>query len=212
MRAGLVVLITAVAIALPTAVAAQVDPGRALQLAPSQPVAPGGPQGPADGPRPESMVRVAPPWALDIADQGTLNPKAGGFGRDVWRGRNRSEILALSDRIRTRAASPAMRPLTERLLLTDADRPPLAEPGRRPLRAARAGLHAELTLARRMHVAAGNAESGRTVGLALAVRGEAGRQRAAPEPVAATVAAPGGIGLAGSARAIASAAAWARRP
>ena len=144
------VLITAAGIALPAAVSAQAGPGRPLSLVPgpSPSPAPADTPDPGDGPASGSTVRTAPLGALDIAGQGTLTPQAGGFDRDLWRGLNRPEILALIDRIPTRAASPAMRRLTERLLLTDADLPPPTRlPGEGSLLAARAEVLADLGLA-----------------------------------------------------------------
>ncbi|MDA0702516.1 MAG: hypothetical protein O3A96_04650, partial [Proteobacteria bacterium] len=49
---------------------------------------------------------------------GTLNDRNGGLGGDMWAGSDRTLVEALLIRLPTAAASPAMRDMMRRLLLT----------------------------------------------------------------------------------------------
>jgi hypothetical protein len=78
---------------------------------------------PAEGPAKGGSISVDVLEAVGPGSAGMLNDGNGGLGGDMWAGSDRATVELLLARLPATAASPAMRDLTRRLLLTAA-RPP----------------------------------------------------------------------------------------
>ncbi len=109
------------------------DIGQPLKLAPptflrpmprQQPEAETQPP-PVSTPRPsfEPRIQVDTLYAVDPDSAGTLSAKDGGFGAGMWNGTRRSLVDSLLPRLPVNTASPAMRDLMRRLLLSNAASP-----------------------------------------------------------------------------------------
>jgi hypothetical protein len=99
--------------------------------------------------QPAPDTRVMPPdiqvkdlGSVDPESVGTLDGTSGGLGADMWQGTPRSTIRRLVAGIPAEIQSPVLRSLAERLLLTSAALPPLAE-GEEPGKPSMLSLRAE---------------------------------------------------------------------
>lgn len=100
--------------------------GEAVQ----RPAPPGGPVKPssaAAGAASENAIKVDTLDAVGPDSAGVLNDGNGGLGGDMWAGTERRTVEAMLVRLPTDAASPVMRDMMRRLLLT-ASRPPEGPP------------------------------------------------------------------------------------
>ncbi len=108
-------------------------PSPPLVTTPLVPAPPPGPTmlvpPPPPPPPPDNSIQVLPLPPVDASWIGILSADKGGFPRALWNGTARSVVAADLPRLQP-AASPELRDLTRRLLLTDAAAPPGdSEPG-----------------------------------------------------------------------------------
>ncbi|CCQ74641.1 hypothetical protein [Magnetospira sp. QH-2] len=87
------------------------------------PLAPATEQQPQGSPESQDGIQTQALGAVDVDSIGLLNARNGGLGFDLWAGADRTTVTRLIGLIPTRAASPAMRDLMRRLLLTAATAP-----------------------------------------------------------------------------------------
>ena len=113
----------ALGVATPSGLGPSIGPGRS-----SEPAALGTALPNRDLPnRGTSGIEVNPLAEIAPEAIGTLGPEDGGFGVDMWLGTPRPVIESLLERVPARIASPTMRELARRLLLSIAP-PPSAAP------------------------------------------------------------------------------------
>jgi hypothetical protein len=71
----------------------------------------------------ESLIQVDTLYSVDPDSAGTLSETDGGFGAGMWEGTRRNVVESLLPRLPVNTASPAMRDLMRRLLLSNAASP-----------------------------------------------------------------------------------------